>query len=356
MSRTIRFLAVTASVIGLGALPALLRLIFAGSTPHEFAEDALPGMLYAASIALPCWALLPRLFCDFDESRMRTRMLLALALMAGLAAVGSFATTAILYAAGVHGSGGFWPAYWYALRLCLVITLTFGLIMLIVEVLRDQLTAAREELHRRQIAEERERKIAAEARFASLESRVHPHFLFNTLNSISALVREDPVKAERLIERLASLLRFSLDSEVEGLVRLGEELGIVRDYLGIEQVRFGERLRWRIEASAEAEAWQVPALSVQTLVENSVKYAVGSRREGAEIVVTACVDQGRLRVEVSDDGPGFEPAASLKPGHGLDLLRRRLTTLFGAAATLEVSGQEGRTCIAIDCPETSAAA
>ena len=182
---------------------------------------------------------------------------------------------------------------------------------------------------------------------ASLESRVHPHFLFNTLNSISALVREDPAEAERMIERLAALLRYSLDSELAGVVALREELRIVRDYLEIEKVRFGDRLRYRIEADEAAVSQTVPALSVQTLVENSVKYAVGALRDGAEIVVSARVEDGRLRVEVSDDGPGFEPASSLKPGHGLDLLQHRLTSLFGSSASLEMTAREGHTLIAI---------
>jgi signal transduction histidine kinase len=354
MSRTTRFLAVSGSIIGLGALPGIVQLMLGGMSLRAFGRDAFSGMLYAASIAVPCWTFLPRLFCDFDESKLRVRLALALALMAGLAATGSLVTTAVLYAIGLHGNLGFLAAWWYALRLCLLITLTFGVILLTVEVLRDQLSTAREELHHRQIAAERERKIAAEARFASLESRVHPHFLFNTLNSISALVREDPIKAERLIERLSALLRFSLDTEVDGLVPLSEELAIVRDYLDIEKVRFGGRLRYTIDADAAAESRQVPALSVQTLVENSVKYAVAPRREGAQIAIRAWVESGRLRVEVCDDGPGFDPASSFKPGHGLDLLRRRLSALFGASATLEVSGREGQTMIAIVCPDTNA--
>ncbi len=150
-----------------------------------------------------------------------------------------------------------------------------------------------------------------------------------------------------MIERLSALLRFSLDSELAGVVTLREELRIVRDYLEIEKVRFGSRLRYRIEADEAAESQQVPALSVQTLVENSVKFAVNTRRDGADIVVAARLHNGQLRVEVSDDGPGFEPASSMKPGHGLDLLQRRLAALFGSSASLEMTAHDGRTMIAI---------
>ena len=228
-----------------------------------------------------------------------------------------------------------------------MITFTVGILTLVIFTLQERLALTRRELHAREISEERERKTAAEARFASLESRVRPHFLFNTLNSISALIREDPSQAERMIERLSTLLRFSLDSELAGLVPLRQELTVVRDYLEIEKVRFGARLAYRIEADENAREQMVPALSVQTLVENSVKYAVGTKREGAEIVVSASVREGRLQIEVEDNGPGFGPPLSLKPGHGLDLLQRRLSSLFGSAASLEVSARDGRTMVTI---------
>src|SRR5437764_15089871 len=100
----------------------------------------------------------------------------------------------------------------------------------------------------RQLEEASARKLATEARLSSLESRIHPHFLFNTLNSISSLIREDPVRAERTVERLAALLRYSLDVNARGLAPLRHELKIVRDYLEIEHTRFGERLRYSVEA------------------------------------------------------------------------------------------------------------
>ena len=112
-------------------------------------------------------------------------------------------------------------------------------------------------------------------------------------------------------------------------------------------MRFGDRLRYRIQVDEAAESQQVPALSVQTLVENSVKYAVGALHEGAEIIISARLMNGRLRVEVSDDGPGFEPASSMKPGHGLDLLERRLASLFGSSASLEMIARDGHTLIAM---------
>jgi LytS/YehU family sensor histidine kinase len=198
---------------------------------------------------------------------------------------------------------------------------------------------------------ERERaiKLAAEARLASLQARLHPHFLFNTLNSISSLIPADPERAERLIERMAALLRFSLEVHRGGLVPLGQELKIVRDYLEIEQARFGRRLRYCIQAGEHLSEVAVPPLAVQTLVENSIKYAVAPNREGGEIRVQANQNNGCLRIDVVDTGEGF--ALDTAPsGHGLDNLRSQLAVLFGHSANLTVSRSEGWTTVSLIVP------
>jgi LytS/YehU family sensor histidine kinase len=161
---------------------------------------------------------------------------------------------------------------------------------------------------------------------------VRPHFLFNALNSALALIPEDPKRAEDVLERLAALLRFSLDAQAR-LVTLGEELRVVVDYLEIERARFGDRLAYELDVPAELHAHEVPAFAVQTLVENSVKYAVSARKDGARIEVRCRRDGERLRIEITDDGPGFSGQIWI-PGHGLDGLRARLDALYGARAKL----------------------
>ena len=217
------------------------------------------------------------------------------------------------------------------------------------ETLRGELDATALALKTKQLEEERARKLAIEAQLASLESRVHPHFLFNTLNSISALVHDDPAAAERVVGQLASLLRASLDSGSMPLVRLDEELAVVRNYLEIERVRFGDRLRYTIEAPAGASAALVPRLSLQTLVENSVKYAVSPRRGGASISIRADRADGRVRIQVEDDGPGFD-AADVPDGHGLALVKARLAMTLGDRAALGITSAPGRTCISVSVP------
>ena len=332
---------------GLGLIPTVLALVFSRATLASFAETAFQGFLYANCIGFPSWYLVPRTLCRLRGRSSLLRAMATVGVLVVCAVAGCLAANLVLVSVGIIQISELWKVFGWTVRICLLITVAFGLLTSVIGTLQDRLQSTSNALRQREIAEERAQKMAAEARFASLESRVHPHFLFNTLNSISALIREDPVLAERMIERLSALIRFSLDSELSGLVPLAEELRVVRDYLEIEKVRFGERLRYSVEIGTGTETWQVPPLSVQTLVENSVKYAVGTRREGAAILVRSRIDNGRMRIEVSDDGPGFDPASSLKPGHGLDLLSRRLTALFGAAASLEMAEREGRMCMEI---------
>jgi len=190
-------------------------------------------------------------------------------------------------------------------------------------------------------------RLSAESRLASLEARVDPHFLFNTLNSIAALVRDRPADAERVVEQLSSLMRSSLDSK-QSLVPLEDEIAVVRSYLEIERVRFGDRLRFQIDAAPDAGGC-VPRMALQTLVENSVKYAVSASREGASIAVTAVRAGDRCRLSVEDDGPGFDPAR-LPDGHGLHLLKSRLAAAFGGRARLAIESARGRTAVSLDLP------
>jgi LytS/YehU family sensor histidine kinase len=135
-----------------------------------------------------------------------------------------------------------------------------------------------------------------------------------------------------VLERLERLLRSSLDA-ASPTIALGSELRVVIDYLEIERVRFGARLRYEIDVPDALRGAAIPAFAVQTVVENSVKYAVSARKAGARIVVRARRDGERLRLAVLDDGPGFAGPIWL-PGHGLDSLRTRLEALYGPAARI----------------------
>jgi two-component system, LytTR family, sensor histidine kinase AlgZ len=249
----------------------------------------------------------------------------------------------------------YWAVFYRSIWFSALISLVIGVSISVHEGLRYKLEATSLRLREKELAEERARKLAIEARLSSLESRIHPHFLFNTLNSISALIQEDPPLAERLVERLAALLRFSLDSNQHSTVPLGQEMKIVGDYLEIESARFGEKLRYSIRIPKEAESVEVPPLSVQTLVENCLKHAISSRREGGEIHVGARVEDDLISIEVCDDGPGFTDEA-IAVGHGLDNLQSRLAALFDDRAALDISTRGDQTVVTITLPRIEAQA
>jgi two-component sensor histidine kinase len=239
------------------------------------------------------------------------------AMMAVSVVLGTALAYSILQALGLRLGSFLW-----ALQFAVHVTVTFGAMMVIYEYWRFKYLRAEQ--------------LATEARLASLESRIHPHFLFNTLNTISSLIHSDPERADQQLQRLCALLRFSLDAPETRLVPLAHELKIVRDYLEIERTRFGERLRYTIEAEPSLDEAGVPPLAIQTLVENSVKHVIAQRREGGSIAVRAEGRGERLVVSVADCGPGVTEESVVK-GHGLAVLRERLQVLFGGAGALRLS-------------------
>jgi LytS/YehU family sensor histidine kinase len=273
----------------------------------------------------------------------------AAVVMAVLGMVGSVVAIALLIAAGLVEPSLFRQWFQSSVRITIAVTLTIGLFITAYERMRQRLDATELALRTKERDEADARRLAAEAQLASLESRVQPHFLFNTLNSIAALVHDDPVGAERMTGQLASLLRSSLDTGANPVVPLDEELRVVRAYLDIERVRFGDRLRFAVDLGDIASPVLVPRMGLQTLVENSVKYAVSPRREGASISVRARTSGTTVAITVEDDGPGFDPA--IRPeGHGLALLETRLRMLLGEATSMRVESRSGFTAVTLTVP------
>jgi two-component system sensor histidine kinase AlgZ len=204
-------------------------------------------------------------------------------------------------------------------------------------------------LRTQELEKERALKLATEARLASLESRLHPHFLFNTLNSISALISEDPALAEQMVQRLSSLLRKSLDAFSNSRVPLGEEIKLVTDYLEIEKVRFRDRLNYSIDVDPALAMFEVPPLTLQPLVENSIKHAIAPKPSGGTVRISARLADDQLVLSVWDDGPGFD-AGCFRDGHGLDSLQARLASIIGDRATLQIAKQQTGTAVMIGLP------
>ena len=252
---------------------------------------------------------------------------------------GCLLAQSLLAAAGLSSWQHFWLDCYYTLRFAVPLALVFGLGAMTYAMLLARMQAMERELHEKQIAEERSRKLMAEVRLRSLESWIHPHFLFNTLNSISALIAVDPKQAEQTVGRLARLLRASLDMSEQSLIPLAQEIAMVESYVEIERVRLGPRLRGRVEVSPDLGEAMVPPMSVQCLVENAIKHGIVPQTGDGEFLVSASADaDGSLHIDVRDSGPGFA-TSSVRAGHGLDKLVQRLDALFGDRARLNITRQ-----------------
>lgn len=191
------------------------------------------------------------------------------------------------------------------------------------------------------------RSEAAAAQLAALQARMNPHFLFNALNTVAALVRSDPPAAERVVESLSGVLRKTLERAAGTLVTVEDEVEYVRDYLSLEQERWGSRLAIVWDVDPDARTLQVPPLFLQPLVENAVKYGVGARVSGGTVRIT--IRRGpALVVRVDDDGEGFPP--HWHAGTGLGNLRERLRSLYGARASLEVSSNSDGAHVTVTLP------
>jgi two-component system LytT family sensor kinase len=175
-----------------------------------------------------------------------------------------------------------------------------------------------------------------EAEYNQLKSQLNPHFLFNSLNSIRALVEEDPQRARTAITQLSALLRGSLKMGDLKLVSLSEELATVKDYLSLEQIRFEERLSFLIDAPVETLSCRVPPMMIQTLAENGIKHGISKRKEGGKILIRARLTNGLLSIELRNPGKFIPPDKSSGEGYGLTNTNQRLQALYGDKARLEI--------------------
>jgi hypothetical protein len=185
--------------------------------------------------------------------------------------------------------------------------------------------------------------VRTRAELKALRAQLNPHFLFNTLHSVHALIGENPAAARDALEQLGDLLRYALriqGAEEDGVL-LREEWEFVGAYLALEKLRLGERLHVVEQATEAALQSVVPAFVLQPLVENAIRHGIGARERGGTVWIDAALERGELRLRVRDDGPGANGSASKGLGRGLDLVRTRLSALYGAAGTLAVTATPG---------------
>ncbi len=220
----------------------------------------------------------------------------------------------------------------------LFITLPFGVAVYIALVGIEHATRYFVEVRDRETQLARLSEQLTGARLTALQAQLNPHFLFNSLNTVTVLVRDgDKAAATRVIEQLSEVLRRTLRRTEANEVALDDELELVRQYLAVEQARFSDRLRPRFDIASETLSAAVPSFAVQLLVENAVRHGIARRSDAGRLAVTARREGHSLELTVEDDGAGVDESATPLKGHGIENTRERLRTLYGDRASLVVT-------------------
>jgi two-component system, LytTR family, sensor histidine kinase AlgZ len=340
------WLAAVFTVAGLAVMFGLWIWFAGWPPPPPFLLRDLPfGFVLGLAIGIPAFRLMPLVMARVWHRHAVIRWLAALVTMLVCAVAGTAIAATVPIIVGMPPEMAV-TVFRENIRGTIPTTIVAGVIITIIGSAQARLEAAELALRTQQLERERAEKVAAEARLASLASRVQPHFLFNTLNAISALIRDNPVRAERTVERLSSLLRASLDAR--GVIALDQELKLVTDYLEIQRTRLEDRLRYDVSMAPDAVAL-VPPLSVQTLVENAVTHVAGQRPAGVTVRISAARSGDAVHVDVADDGPGFDASAATA-GHGLDTVRSRLRAVHGERAQLDFVREPGRMIVRLRVP------
>ena len=175
---------------------------------------------------------------------------------------------------------------------------------------------------------------APRAQLSAIQAQLNPHFLFNALNTVATLVRTNPPAAEETVGNLAQVLRRTLDRSRRTLATLGDEVDYLEAYLSVEKERFGDRLSVEWSIDPRTRALKIPPMTLQPLVENSLKHGIGGQLQGGTLTIRSALEAGSLLLEVADDGAGFLP--HFREGTGLRNLRERLEALYGGESQLHV--------------------
>jgi LytS/YehU family sensor histidine kinase len=203
------------------------------------------------------------------------------------------------------------------------------------------------ESRRRAIAAATYARQLAEARLHVLNAQLQPHFLFNALHAVSALIWEDPARADRLLARLSEMLRLTLRNSTRVETTLTEEVALLQRYAEIQEARYGDRLQVLFDVDSTVGDAMVPRLILQPLVENAIRHGITRRISPGRVEVRAWQEEGRLHLIVRDDGVGLRSDAPVREGVGLSITRARLRQLYGSDQrfTLAPAPEGGAVCL-----------
>lgn len=173
----------------------------------------------------------------------------------------------------------------------------------------------------------------------TLKAQLNPHFMFNAMNSIRALIEEDPKSAKDAITKLSSLFRYALKIERTETVPLGEELKTLQDYLDLEKIRFEERLNYKIISTPDADRVEIPPMMVQTLVENGIKHGISKRTDGGEIEINSNISGAKLHIKIRNTGRFEKDSIKMSNGFGISNTKHRLSLLYGENASFTIKNE-----------------
>ena len=337
------------------ASAAGLSLVFATQNTAVLGfRQSFPTKLAAQSLSWAIWlVLLPLIFAISARAHrrgLRDWRSLALQIAAGIA-IAALHGVLLAVARWLLGYGGTRPLI-VVLRAQVSLNLPSDLLRYwLIAAVYHAIAYARE-VRWRDVTQARLAQTLAEARLENLEARLQPHFLFNALNTIAALIRKNPPAAAAMVGQLSELLRAALSAETGRQVTLAAELRLLEQYMAIQRTRFSDRLTFSIHTAPEALGAYVPQMILQPIVENAVRHGIGPREAPGTIEVEATRQGGTLRLVVRDDGVGYGKGSPALRGNGVGLrtTRARLAHLYGERCMFDIRAASPGTIVTIDIP------
>jgi hypothetical protein len=206
-----------------------------------------------------------------------------------------------------------------------------------------------------QFRESEMRRLVSQAELRALQSQIHPHFLFNALNTLYGIIPREAKGARDTVLNLADILRYFLETG-KTFLPLEQELHIIKAYLEVEKLRLGEKLRIEIDVEPDTLRVPIPILSIEPLIENAVKHAIAPKVEGGVVRLRAWLEQSMLHISVSDTGTGFAAAGDKKSGVGLENVTRRLQLCYGAESQIHIRSDAGGSSVSFSIPANASIA
>ncbi len=324
-------------------------IVAAGLTyndPGRWFEYLYGSFIFSNCIGFTIFALVYALAPRIDRLPVVFRAVLLFVVFLFAGVIGTEASVGVFSILGIAKFDA--VSHVRTLLMDLVLAEVFGSVAVLYFSLRSRAERLAVELKEKALAEERLTRLKTKAELDALQTKVNPHFLFNTLNSIASLISENPSAAEETVEKLSDLFRHSLRYTEKDNVTLAEELDLVRTYLEIEKVRLGDRLQYDVRCDKRLRDIQLPAMLIQPLVENGIKHGIAPALGGGSISVDAKEVNGACVISVQDSGKGFQSEGETD-GFGLRSVQERLKLRYGERASLEIV-RNGYTKIVITIP------